>query len=221
MQVNENWHQQLKSQHRDQLLEAGKMLFLRHGLHQVKIKDVCEEANLSRVTFYKHFQSLDELLLTIQMQLVETLTLYVSQAANPVVSGYEQLESMLHAWVQFAKLHPDHIRFIQLFDINFEAYHFQPDLRDTYEHFTRVGKEKHFLLNALITGIADGSIQIATPPLKFAQFIFTVMMGMLQKMVTHGSHDLHPLDHQMTKQLVDMLLQYASSENTGHQKSSS
>ncbi|MCP1133865.1 TetR/AcrR family transcriptional regulator [Paenibacillus polysaccharolyticus] len=213
MQANENWHQQLKNQNRDELIEAGKHLFLKHGLLQVKIKDICAEANLSRVTYYKHFQSIDELLLTIQMQLVETMTQHVGQAASPSGSGLEQLAAMLNAWVSFAKENPDHIRFIQLFDINYELVHFQPELKDTYERFIQNGKENHFLLEALNSGVADGSIRNATPPLKLAQFIFTVMMGMLQKMFTHRSHELHQLDDQMTKQLVDMLLHYAGNED--------
>lgn len=213
MQANKNWHQQLKNQNRDELIEAGKQLFLKHGLLQVKIKDICAEANLSRVTFYKHFQSINELLLTIQMQLVESMTQHVGQAASPSGSGREQLAAMLNAWVSFAKMNSDHIRFIQLFDINYELVHFQQELKDTYERFIQNGKENHFLLQALISGAADGSICNATPPLKLAQFIFTVMMGMLQKMFTHRSHELHQLDDQMTRQLVDMLLHYAGNED--------
>lgn len=90
--MNENWHQQIKNQHRDDLIEAGKELFLKYGLLQVKIKDVCTKAELSRVTFYKHFQSMDELLLTVQMQLVEKLTDHVRHAAIPNESGREQLQ---------------------------------------------------------------------------------------------------------------------------------
>ncbi|RAI85878.1 MULTISPECIES: TetR/AcrR family transcriptional regulator [Paenibacillus] len=211
--MNENWHQQIKNQHRDDLIEAGKELFLKYGLLQVKIKDVCTKAELSRVTFYKHFQSMDELLLTVQMQLVEKLTDHVRHAAIPNENGREQLAAMLNAWVHFAQNHPDHIRFIQLFDINYEVYDFHPELREVYDRFTHNGKENHFLLGALTTGIADGSIQNPSPPLKLAQFIFTVMMGMLQKMVTSRSNDLYPPDDQMTEQLVHMLLHYACNED--------
>lgn len=100
--------------------------------------------------------------LTIQMQLVESMTQYVGQVATPNGSGHEQLAAMLNAWVSFAKENPDHIRFIQLFDINYEVVHFQPELKDTYERFIQNGKENHFLLQALISGAADGSIRNAT-----------------------------------------------------------
>lgn len=211
--VNENWHQQIRNKHRDDLIAAGKELFLKHGLLQVKIKDVCTRAELSRVTFYKHFQSMDELLLTIQMQLVVNLTDHVSLSSNKGFNGREQLKSMLHAWISFARNHPDHIRFIQLFDINYEVYDFTPELRKTYDQFNQIGKENHFLLDVLNVGIADKSIKNTTFPLQLAQFIFTVMMGALQKIVTRRSDDLSPPNEKMTEQLVDMLLRYACNED--------
>ncbi|WP_145048352.1 TetR/AcrR family transcriptional regulator [Paenibacillus xylanexedens] len=211
--MNENWHQQIRNKHRDDLIAAGKELFLKHGLLQVKIKDVCSKAELSRVTFYKHFQSLDELLLTIQMQLVVNLTDHVSLSGSTELNGREQLEAMLHAWISFARNHPDHIRFIQLFDINYEVYDFTPELRETYDRFNQMGKENHFLLDVLNAGVADGSIKHASSLLQLAQFIFTVMMGALQKMVTRRSTELSPPNEQMTEQLVDMLLRYACNED--------
>nr|WP_091019069.1 TetR/AcrR family transcriptional regulator [Paenibacillus amylolyticus] len=210
--MNENWHQQLGNKHRDDLIAAGKELFLKYGLLQVKIKDVCTKAELSRVTFYKHFQSMDELLLAIQMQLIEHLTDEVSRASTKDLNGREQLTVMLNAWVVYAENHPDYIRFIQLFDINYEMYDFSPELREEYDKFNQNGKENHFLMDALSQGDVDGSIKNPSPPLDLAQFIFTTMMGMLQRMVTiRGAHD-NSLDMRMTEQFVKMLLHFVCSE---------
>ncbi|WP_244988348.1 TetR/AcrR family transcriptional regulator [Paenibacillus sp. BGI2013] len=200
------------NKHRDDLIAAGKELFLKYGLLQVKIKDVCTKAELSRVTFYKHFQSMDELLLAIQMQLIEHLTDEVSRASTKDLNGREQLTVMLNAWVVYAENHPDYIRFIQLFDINYEMYDFSPELREEYDKFNQNGKENHFLLDALSQGVVDGSIKNPSPPLDLAQFIFTTMMGMLQRMVTiRGAHD-NSLDMRMTEQFVKMLLHFVCSE---------
>lgn len=194
------------------MIAAGKELFLKYGLLQVKIKDVCTKAELSRVTFYKHFQSMDELLLAIQMQLIEHLTDEVSRASTKDLNGREQLTVMLNAWVVYAENHPDYIRFIQLFDINYEMYDFSPELREEYDKFNQNGKENHFLMDALSQGVVDGSIKNPSPPLDLAQFIFTTMMGMLQRMVTiRGAHD-NSLDMRMTEQFVKMLLHFVCSE---------
>lgn len=185
---------------------------MKYGLLQVKIKDVCTKAELSRVTFYKHFQSMDELLLAIQMQLIEHLTDEVSLTSVKDMNGREQLTVMLNAWVVYAQDHPDYIRFIQLFDINYEMYDFSPELRETYDRFNQNGKENHFLMGALSQGVVDGSIKNPSPPLDLAQFIFTTMMAMLQRMVTiRAAHD-HALDMRMTEQFVKMLLQFVCSE---------
>lgn len=185
---------------------------MNYGLLQVKIKDVCTKAKLSRVTFYKHFQSMDELLLAIQMQLIEHLTDEVSRASVKDMNGREQLTVMLNAWVVYAQDHPDYIRFIQLFDINYEMYDFSPELRETYDRFNQNGKENHFLMGALSQGVVDGSIKNPSPPLDLAQFIFTTMMAMLQRMVTiRAAHD-NALDMRMTEQFVKMLLQFVCSE---------
>lgn len=210
--MNENWHQQLGNKHRDDLIAAGKELFLKYGLLQVKIKDVCTKAELSRVTFYKHFQSMDELLLAIQMQLIEHLTDEVSRASMTDMNGREQLTVMLNAWVVYAQDHPDYIRFIQLFDINYQMYDFSPELRETYDRFNQNGKEKHFLMGALSQGVVDGSIKNPSPSLDLAQFIFTTMMGMLQRMVTIRAAQDNSLDMRMTEQFVKMLLQFVCSE---------
>ncbi|WP_405144532.1 TetR/AcrR family transcriptional regulator [Paenibacillus sp. FSL H7-0942] len=200
------------NKHRDDLIAAGKELFLKYGLLQVKIKDVCTKAELSRVTFYKHFQSMDELLLAIQMQLIEHLTDEVSRASTKDLNGREQLTFMLNAWVVYAENHPDYIRFIQLFDINYEMYDFSPELRERYDLFNQNGKEDHFLMDALSQGVVDGSIKNPSPPLDLAQFIFTTMMGMLQRMVTiRAAHD-NSLDIRMTEQFVKMLLHFVCSE---------
>lgn len=194
------------------MIAAGKELFLKYGLLQVKIKDVCTKAKLSRVTFYKHFQSMDELLLAIQMQLIEHLTDEVSRASVKDMNGREQLTVMLNAWVVYAQDHPDYIRFIQLFDINYEMYDFSPELRETYDRFNQNGKENHFLMGALSQGVVDGSIKNPSPPLDLAQFIFTTMMAMLQRMVTiRAAHD-NALDMRMTEQFVKMLLQFVCNE---------
>ncbi|MET3937667.1 AcrR family transcriptional regulator [Paenibacillus sp. PvP094] len=217
--MNENWHQQLKNKHRDDLISAGKELFLNYGLFQMKIKDVCTKAKLSRVTFYKHFQSMDDLLLSIHMELIEHLTNHVSRAAAEMefMNGYEQLAAMLNAWITFARNYPDHIRFIQLFDINYESYEFNQELKERYQLFTQNGKERHFLLGALSRGTVDGSIRSTLPPLHLAQFIFTAMMGMLQKSVSSCSNILHASDTQMPEQFVSMLLQYVYGERTSEE----
>jgi AcrR family transcriptional regulator len=42
---------------KDKILYHGKKLFMERGIKSVSIKDICQEAKVSRVTFYKYFDN--------------------------------------------------------------------------------------------------------------------------------------------------------------------
>lgn len=42
---------------RNSLLETGKELFWKYGIKKVSVEEICKEANVSKMTFYKHFQN--------------------------------------------------------------------------------------------------------------------------------------------------------------------
>lgn len=45
-----------------EILVAAKELFWKHGFKRVSIEEVCREANVSKMTFYKHFKNKMELI---------------------------------------------------------------------------------------------------------------------------------------------------------------
>ena len=51
-----NRHQQRKAATRQALLEAAREVIVERGYNQVEILDITERANVSKATFYKHFQ---------------------------------------------------------------------------------------------------------------------------------------------------------------------
>ncbi len=61
----------MESKKRYELLEKGKELFLKHGVKRISVEEICKEANVSKVTFYKYFKNKSELLNTIRDNLIE------------------------------------------------------------------------------------------------------------------------------------------------------
>ncbi|WP_150275063.1 TetR/AcrR family transcriptional regulator [Paenibacillus tepidiphilus] len=207
--MTENWHQNLKNKNREDLIAAAKELCMKQSFLSVNIKEVCLLAGVSRVTFYKHFQSMDELVMEVQMELLESMTEAVQTEAETAGNGKDNLLSMLEAWTAFARQHPDYIKFILLFDLHYEAYRTKPELMERYEGFIRGNKERHFLTGAIEAGIADGSLRAGLDPLDTAQFIFTAMMGMLQKF---SLSPLAPEEPGIQERFVRMLMEHLSSD---------
>lgn len=50
---------------RAQILETGKVLFWKHGFKRVTIEEICREAGVSKMTFYKYFPNKLELVKTL------------------------------------------------------------------------------------------------------------------------------------------------------------
>ncbi|OMD58328.1 TetR/AcrR family transcriptional regulator [Paenibacillus odorifer] len=214
--MTENWHQNLKNRNREELIAAAKDLFMKQSFLKVNIKDVCDVAGVSRVTFYKHFQSMNELIFEVQMEILESMTQFVRSAPSSIeMNGKQMLASMLNAWIDYARQHPGYIKFILLFDLHFEAYDYSKELKENYRNFVMRGKERHFLMDALESGVKDGSLKFDTEPLSTAHFIFTSMMGLLQKMSLISKDDFNNelQDIQIANRFVDMLVQYLSTES--------
>ena len=49
---------------RKQLIQTAKDLFFRYGIKRVTVEEICREANVSKMTFYKHFKNKNELVIT-------------------------------------------------------------------------------------------------------------------------------------------------------------
>lgn len=209
--MTETWHDQVRAKNRDDLTAAGKSLFLKHGFLQANVKDICDAAGISRVTFYKHFDSLDHIIFEIQMELLESMTAYVTQPAPGHFNGKQELAFMLKAWFRYTGEHPDYIRFIVMFNLHYETYEADSEARQRYELFIEVKKQKHFLLPTLDKGIKDGSLKPDLYPLETAHFIFTSMMGVLQnRSIRYAAHqeDEHI---RLMERFIHMLVDYVSS----------
>ena len=56
---------------KDAILHAGRLLFLHHGIRKVRVEEVCEDAQVSKRTFYKYFRNKDDLAVTVLGELFE------------------------------------------------------------------------------------------------------------------------------------------------------
>ncbi|WP_042203186.1 TetR/AcrR family transcriptional regulator [Paenibacillus camerounensis] len=212
--MTDNWHMNLKNKNREDLIAAAKELFIKESFLKVNVKDICSLAGISRVTFYKHFQTMDELVFEVQVEILENMTGSIHKASSAGMSGKEQLILMLNAWIEYAAAYPGYIRFILLFDLHYEAYETDPALKAKYEAFISREKEQHFLLHALETGMNDHSLRKDPAPLEIAQFIFTSMIALLQKICrSAGKEEEAGLkDIRMARRFAGMLIEHLSAE---------
>jgi AcrR family transcriptional regulator len=49
------------SRKREQLIQTGEALFVKHGMRRVTVEEICREAGVSKPTFYKYFKNKEAL----------------------------------------------------------------------------------------------------------------------------------------------------------------
>jgi len=56
---------------RDKIFSTAQGLFFKHGVRRVSIEEICREADVSKMTFYKHFKDKNDLIRAILHRLFE------------------------------------------------------------------------------------------------------------------------------------------------------
>lgn len=180
--MNNNWHLNISNKNREEIIIAGKKLFIENNFHNIKITDICTLAEISRVTFYKNFKTIDELIFEVQINILNNMMQFIKDRSNFTVSGKESIKTVLYAWVDFAKEHKEEMKFIVSFDLYYSSYDLNEELKLKYKKFTNEDYNRSLLKSALDKGIKDGSLKKIIDPLKTGMYIYQTVMGLLQRM---------------------------------------
>jgi AcrR family transcriptional regulator len=79
-----------------QILEKGKELFWKYGLKRVSIEEICREAGISKMTFYKYFPNKNELAFTILDEIFDESIRKIRSMGEEHSNPEETLEKILH-----------------------------------------------------------------------------------------------------------------------------
>lgn len=212
--MNSNWHLNISNKNRGEILQAGKELFLKNNFHNIKIIDICTLAGVSRVTFYKYFNTMDELIFEVQMNILKSMMGFIRSKSDLTLDGKESMKTVLYAWINFAKEHKDEMRFIVSFDLYYSTCYINEDLKLKYRGFTREDYNKSLLKSALDKGIKDGSLRKDIDGPKTGMYIYQTVMGLLQRMCySQITFEYEPITfEEIAIEVVNIII--ASIENT-------
>ena len=101
--------EQRKLRTRQQLLDAAKQVFSEHGFHDSSILQITEAANLSKRTFYLHFDDKDDLIETLATQSFHEVHAEIhalEEKLSDTVPMREQHHAMVKVMFEWAKNNP-------------------------------------------------------------------------------------------------------------------
>ena len=160
---------------RAEILDAAETCFIRRGLHQTTMHDICEESQLSPGAVYRYFDSKDDLIDAVaerrtqqEMQLIDEAKAQTSEAAEALTVLGDRF------WGQF--LRPDFEHWARL---DIEIW---PETLRNPRHQARVREQRSMLRQALTEvcrlAIEQGTMRLEANPLAMANLLMALYRGL-------------------------------------------
>jgi len=160
---------------RGEILDAAETCFIRKGLHQATMHDICEESLLSPGALYRYFDSKDDLIDAVaerrtqqEMQLIDEAKAQTPEAAEALTILGDRF------WGQF--LRPDFEHWARL---DIEIW---PETLRNPRHQARV-REQRATLRAALTevcrlAIEQGTMRVEADPVTMANLLMALYRGL-------------------------------------------
>lgn len=205
------WQESLEIQRqnrREEIIEVAFKLFLEKDIHEVTMKEVVEQSNISRVTLYKYYKSIHEIIYEIQVKVLRKLLNTLETNMSSGKNGLEKLQILFETMLSFFDNHASYLRFTSQFDYYYRNSYPSKDFEDNYLQF--ISSEAMTIL-PIREGIRDGSIRndLELPVLE--SMVANTFIGMAQRMAMRGQiieteHQIHTIE--VLRQTYQMLYEY-------------
>ena len=167
-----------KEQRKNDIIDAAERVFFARGPENATMDDIAEEAELSKGTLYLYFKNKEDLYLAIHLRGNIILKSLFEKAVKVPKTGIEKTRAIGNAYVEFFNQYPDYFNamiYYESHDIDFE------DQDSIASECLIVGKSTlEILIEAIMTGIKDGSIRSDIDPFKTALCLWGQTTGIIQ-----------------------------------------
>jgi AcrR family transcriptional regulator len=196
-----------KSKTRERIIRAARDVFMEMGIDKAFIKEIADRAGVSRPTVYRHFSSIYQLAVEVELLMFEEAFQGfkgLDGIETDSVFGFRRLH---HAWLDVLIEHPAYIRYCINFDQVFSGSDFPEALRQEFR--SRAANISSFRdMNRTLGRILKPGIDPEDAIILLSESV----MGIVQKMTVNRFHPLwtekyqvHRIAHLMLDLLLDGL----------------
>ncbi len=167
-----------KLKRRDEILDAAERIFIAKGFEAATMDEVASEAELSKGTIYLYYRSKEELILAADIRAIRKLYKLFCEAIAHGKTGMDKIKKMGEVYLEFATNYP------QYFDLILHCEKMQLEqIKDqplVQEYFDIGEKSRKIVSEAVIDGMADGSIRIGLNSEITGMLLWALSRGFVQ-----------------------------------------
>ena len=170
---------------RDEILDAAEKLFFSQGYEQTTIQDIASAAEFAKGTIYLYFSAKAEIYLAIINRSLDIAYEMLTKSIDSTATGGEQLREAFRGFIDFLNQYPDYFK-MWLYGQRYvdEKLYLEHPLGQQCRQ-----KEMSLMMynmNSIMKGLADGSIQSASPPPLIAMTFLVFNRGLHQFLLENG-----------------------------------
>jgi TetR/AcrR family transcriptional regulator len=166
-----------KESRRQEIIDAAEKVFFAKGLEAATMDEIAERAELSKGTLYLYFKSKEELYLQIHLRGNRALTLAFAKAVKNKKKGIDKLRAIGDAYYRFYLESPNYFNAIIYYEL--KDYDLSADEGCVQECAEEGGKTLGVVIDAIETGISDGTIRSDLDPVKTAIALWAKSTGIV------------------------------------------
>ncbi|MDH4201157.1 MAG: TetR/AcrR family transcriptional regulator [Spirochaetia bacterium] len=170
---------------RTEILEAAEKLFFSQGYEKTTINEIASTAEFAKGTIYLYFSGKAEIYLAIINRSLDIAHTMLAKALDPGASGGDQVRAGFRGFMNFLDQYPEYFK-MWLYGSRYvdEKLYLEHPLG----HECRQKEMGLMMLNmnAIMKGLADGSIQSTSPPPLIAMTFMVFNRGLHQFLLENG-----------------------------------
>jgi len=172
-----------KEKRRNDIVDAAERVFFSRGVDAATMDDVAAEVELAKATLYLYFNSKEELYMAILLRGGQILRDMFATAIADKPTGLDRVRAIGRAYVEFARAYPDYF-YAMMF---FQNKGLDAGIGGCAEQCYCVRDETMgIVIEAVASGISDGSIRSDIDPGKAAIILWAQTAGVLQVLAVKG-----------------------------------
>jgi AcrR family transcriptional regulator len=185
MGITERREREKEQRHND-ILDAAERIFFGKGYSAATMDDIAAAAELSKGTIYLYFKTKEEVYFAITLRGLKILTELSLKASAQGRNGLEKVFLIGRAFLQFSKEYPNYFNALAYYEIKETEV---PACESEAAKCDDAGNDAlEILVEALKTGIEDGSIRQDIDPRTMAIILWGQTSGVIQVVALKGDH---------------------------------
>ncbi|MEN6328784.1 MAG: TetR/AcrR family transcriptional regulator [Methanobacteriaceae archaeon] len=170
-----------KQKRRRDIIKAAEKVFFAKGYDRVTMDEIAREAEVNKALLYYYFKNKETLFFAVNLYGVKILHEMYVKCSNLKIGGYDKVKAMIQALYDFSKQHPDYFRIYCY--AGTERFQISDD-EDAQEIVDLRTGMWRLMVEAIITGIQDGTIRNELDPVEMSIYLNTLAINALNLELT-------------------------------------